>query len=109
MGSVEDMRQQLQSKEEAIRQLARLSKEGHVADAAEQKSETRLSWSQSLQNGFLAFGRTKFSTSRDALHDAQRAKIDLARTTCEEIERLRAIIKVLSSQDTRRPGSALSL
>ena len=100
--SVEHMRQQLQAKEQAIRQLVRLgrrSKEGYVADADEQKSETR------LHTGLLTFGRSKFSTPKHVLHDAKRAKIDLARSTCEEIERLRAIIKVLSSQGTIRPGS----
>mmetsp|Transcript_41640 Transcript_41640/g.36835 ORF Transcript_41640/g.36835 Transcript_41640/m.36835 type:complete len:440 (-) Transcript_41640:189-1508(-) len=116
---IEDMRDELQNmctqlrqKDAQIKQLIHINKEGYDPDQDEQKSNgdtnIRSSWSNplgigsSIKNGFsyMTFGRSKYSSPVHTLGDTKKSKIDLAISTSSEIERLRSIIKVLSTAQT---------
>merc|ERR1711920_862575 len=96
---MESMAQTLVERERTIKELVHINKEGYKPDD-DQKSE--VSWmgiSNSVKNGIWTFGRSKFSsTPKKTLADTQQAKIDLAISASLEIERLRSIIKTLSTQ-----------
>jgi len=106
---MENMAQTLVERERTIKELIHINKEGYNPDD-DQKSE--VSWmgiSNSVKNGIWTFGRSKFSsTPKKNLMDTQQAKIDLAISASLEIERLRSIIKALSSKksssDTKTGG-----
>lgn len=114
---LQNMCQQLVAKEQTIKQLIHISKEGYNPDD-DHKSDTnnnnaintRSSWSNplgignSIKNGLWTFGRSKFSSPIHTLTDTKKSKIDLAISTSSEIERLRSIIKVLSAQKTLTGG-----
>ena len=118
---IEDMRDELQNmctqlrqKEATIKQLIHINKEGYDPDLDEQKSSSdRLSWSNplgigsSIKNGFsyITFGRSKYSTPVHTLGDTKKSKIDLAISTSQEIERLRSIIRVLSTAQSTQNGT----
>ena len=104
---LENMAQQLVDRERTIKELIHINKEGYNPDD-DQKSE--VSWmgiSNSVKNGLLTFGRSKFSsTPKKALADTKQAKIDLAISASLEIERLRSIIRTLSNQSTTTGGGS---
>jgi len=105
---LQNMCKQLQSKEQTIKQLIHINKEGYDPEKDdEQKSDTnntRSSWSNPIKNGIglnlMTWGRSIYSTPIHTINDTKKSKIDLAISTSTEIQRLRSIIKVLSTQQT---------
>ena len=106
---LQNMCTQLQQKEATIKKLIHMNKEGYDPELDEQKSngDTNVrssSWS-SIKNGwnYITFGRTKYSSSVDKILDqTKKAKIGLAISTSQEIERLRSIIRILSTSQTTK-------
>lgn len=125
---IEDMRDELQNmctqlrqKEATIKQLIHINKEGYDPDLDEQKSNLgdtniRSSWSNplgigsSIKNGinYITFGRSKYSTPVHTLGDTKKQKIDLAISTSQEIERLRSIIRVLSTAQSNTQNGIIN-
>merc|ERR1719464_98491 len=102
------MAQQLVHRERTIQRLIHINKEGYNPDD-DRKSDVS-SWSgigNSVKNGFLTFGRSKFSSSGHTLADTKKAKIDLVIHASKEIERLRGIIRTLSTKQTPHKNESI--
>eukprot|EP01083_Nonionella_stella_P032224 88216_1 len=99
---LQNMCAQLQDKENMIRRLIHVNKEGYDPEH-DQKSDTnaRLSLTNPLGisnsiAGLWTYGRSKFSSSH-TIKQTTKSKIDLAIATSSEIQRLREIIKALTT------------
>ena len=105
---VQNMCNQLQQKEATIQKLMQFSIEGVAPGQItnqhddEQKINGLGSIGNSIKNGlnYITFGRSKYSTPVHTIGDTKKSKIDLAVSTSQEIERLRSIIRVLSTART---------
>ena len=103
---LQNMCQQLRQRDATIRKLALINKEGYDPDSEEKTdSNARLSWSNPLginnplkNGGLMTFGRSIFSSPVHTITETKKSKIDLVIASSQEIERLRDIIKVLSTQ-----------
>merc|ERR1711897_34394 len=110
---LQNMAQQLGDKQRKIKQLIHINKEGYNPEADDHKSDisniTRLSWmSNSVKNGLWTFGRSKFSSPGYTLADTKKAKIDLVISASSEIERLRSIIRTLSTSSTPHKNGSIN-
>mmetsp|Transcript_43218 Transcript_43218/g.71401 ORF Transcript_43218/g.71401 Transcript_43218/m.71401 type:complete len:547 (+) Transcript_43218:2-1642(+) len=118
---LQTMCQHLQHKERTIHKLVHINREGYVPENDDFKynasetqqqqqqqqqpnSDSRSSslWSTAIRNGIssLTFARSKFSTPVHTLTETKQSKTDLAISSSREIDRLRSIIRTLSTKQT---------